>query len=91
VHVRDDQGMTVAQKDGQPFDGLYPTSQWQLGETVAQPSEIDLPLDLAAGSYSLYVGLYRLDTMTRLPVANDLSGENALILDETIMVVSGRP
>jgi 4-amino-4-deoxy-L-arabinose transferase-like glycosyltransferase len=89
VHVRNAQGTTVAQKDSQPFDGLYPTSQWQLGETVAQPLEVDLPLDLAAGSYSLYIGLYRLDTMRRLPVANDSSGENALILDETIMVVSG--
>jgi 4-amino-4-deoxy-L-arabinose transferase-like glycosyltransferase len=89
VHVRNAQGMTVAQKDSQPFDGLYPTSQWQLGETVAQPLDVDLPSDLAAGPYSLYIGLYRLDTMTRLPVANDSSGENALILDETIMVVSG--
>jgi hypothetical protein len=89
VHVRNEQGMTVAQKDSQPFDGLYPTSQWQVGETVAQPLEIDLPLDLAAGPYSVYVGLYRLDTMARLPVANDLSGENALILDEAVMVLSG--
>jgi hypothetical protein len=89
VHLRNEHGMTVAQKDSQPFDGLYPTSQWLPGETVAQPLEVDLPLDLAAGPYSLYVGLYRLDTMTRLPVANDTSGENALILDETIRVVSG--
>jgi 4-amino-4-deoxy-L-arabinose transferase-like glycosyltransferase len=86
VHVRNAQGTTVAQKDSQPFDGLYPTSQWQLGETVAQPLEVDLPFDLAAGPYSLYIGLYRLDTMTRLTLENDSSGENALILYEAIMV-----
>jgi hypothetical protein len=86
VHVRNAQGTTVAQKDSQPFDGLYPTGQWQLGETVAQPLEVDLPLDLAAGPYSLYIGLYRLDTMTRLTLENDSSGENALILYEAIMV-----
>ncbi len=86
VHVRNAQGTTVAQKDSQPFDGLYPTSQWQLGETVAQPLEVDLPFDLAAGSYSLYIGLYRLDTMTRLTLENDSSGENALILYEAVMV-----
>ncbi|MEJ2560649.1 MAG: hypothetical protein P8186_31390, partial [Anaerolineae bacterium] len=89
VHVRNAQGTTVAQRDSQPFDGLYPTSQWQLGETVAQPLEVDLPFDLAAGSYSLYIGLYRLDTMTRLTLENDASGENALTLDEAIMVDSG--
>jgi 4-amino-4-deoxy-L-arabinose transferase-like glycosyltransferase len=88
VHVRNAQGTTVVQKDSQPFDGLYPTSQWQLGETVAQPLEVDLPLDLAAGPYSLYIGLYRLDTMTRLTLENDSSGENALILYEAIMMES---
>jgi hypothetical protein len=89
LHVRDAQGKTLAQHDGQPFDGLYPTSQWQPGETVAQPLDVDLPPDLADGPYFLYVGLYRLDTMARLPLEDDSSGENALILDENILVVSG--
>ncbi len=89
LHVRNEQGKTLAQRDNQPLDGLYPTSQWQPGEPVTQPLDVDLPRDLAAGSYSLHVGLYRLDTMARLPLENDPSGENAYVLDETIMVVSG--
>jgi hypothetical protein len=89
LHMRNGYGETVAQHDGQPFDGLFPTSQWRPGETVAQALNVDLPLDLAAGPYCLYVGLYRLDTMTRLPLENDSSGDNAVILDETILVVSG--
>ncbi|UCC89146.1 MAG: glycosyltransferase family 39 protein [Anaerolineales bacterium] len=89
LHLRDERGVTVAQQDSQPFDGLYPTSQWRPGETIAQPLTVDLPPDLPFGAYSLHVGLYRLDTMTRLSIDQDASGENAFTLDQTILVVSG--
>jgi 4-amino-4-deoxy-L-arabinose transferase-like glycosyltransferase len=89
LHVRNEQGETLAQRDIQPLDGLYPTSQWQPGEAIAQSLDVDLPNDLATGPYSLYVGLYRLDTMERLLLEDDPSGENAYVLDDTIMVVSG--
>ena len=89
VHVRNALGDTVAQVDGQPYEGRYPTSQWRTGEALAQQIEVALPLGLAAGPYSIYVGLYRLDTMARLPLAGDTSGENALMLDDGIWVVSG--
>jgi hypothetical protein len=89
LHVRDEYGENVSQRDGQPFDGLYPTSQWHPGETVALPLDVDLPLDLSAGSYSLAVGLYRLDTMERLPLEDGSSDNDAFIVDDTILVVSG--
>jgi len=89
LHLRNEQGKIIAQRDGQPLDGLYPTSQWQPGEPVTQPLDVDLPRDLAPGSYSLHVGLYRLDTMVRLPLEDDPSGENAYVLDEPIIVVPG--
>jgi len=89
LHVRDGQGKTLAQRDNQPFDGLYPTSQWQPGESIAQPLVVELPGDLAPGSYSLYVGLYRLDTLARVSLEDDASGENAYVLDEPIIIVSG--
>ncbi len=89
LHVRDEQGRTLAQRDNQPLDGLYPTSQWQPGESVTQLLDVELPHGLPPGSYSLHVGLYRLDTMARLPLEDDSSGENAYVLDETIMIVPG--
>jgi hypothetical protein len=89
LHVRDQQGENRAQRDSQPLDGLYPTSQWRPGESVAQPLDVDLPRDLAPGSYSLHVGLYRLDTMARLPLEDDPGGENAYVLDDAIIVVPG--
>ena len=80
VHLRNNSGDILVQRDGQPLEGTYPTSHWQPGEIVIDP--IPLPPDIPAGEHIIYVGLYRLDTLQRLPVANDASGENAVILGE---------
>jgi len=82
VHLRDATGATVAQRDAQPLDGDYPTSRWRVGEVVIDPHRVELPSDLPPGEYQLRVGLYRLETLERLPVANDTSGENAVVLGE---------
>ncbi|MCB0167626.1 MAG: DUF2723 domain-containing protein [Anaerolineae bacterium] len=82
LHLRSSSGVTVAQRDSQPLDGTYPTSQWQPHETIIDPLTLALPEDLPAGSYQLYTGLYQLDTLARLPVTNDTSGENAVLLGE---------
>jgi len=85
VHLRNAQGATVAQRDRQPLDGAYPTSHWQPGETVIDPMTLPLPANLPAGTYTLFAGLYRLDTLERLPVAHDTSGENAIELGEVVL------
>ncbi len=82
LHLRNQEGVTVAQRDSQPLDGTYPTGRWRPGETVIDPITFPLPADLPAGRYDLFTGLYRLDTLERLPVANDTSGENAIFLGE---------
>jgi len=82
LHLRNKDGVTVAQRDRQPLDGAYPTSRWQPGETVIDPVAFPLPENLEVGEYALFVGLYRLDTLERLPVANDTTGENAILLGE---------
>ncbi len=86
VHVRDVANDTVAQWDGPPLDGMYPTSQWRAGETVVTPLEITLPDSLPSGEYWLYVGLYQLDTLVRLPLLDDASGENAAIIGPVSIV-----
>jgi hypothetical protein len=80
VHLRDADNRTVVQWDGQPLDGAYPTSRWRAGEVVMTPVEIGLPVSLAPGEYWFYIGLYKLDTLTRLPLIDDVSGENAVIV-----------
>jgi hypothetical protein len=81
VHIRDQAGKTVAQVDAQPLAGDYPTSRWRVGETVIDSVIVPLPANLPAGTYRLLVGLYRWDTLERLPVVNDTSGENAVELE----------
>ena len=80
IHVRDASGATVAQQDSLPLGGAYPTSRWLPEENVFDPHTIELPPDLPPGRYDVWAGLYRLDTLERLPVAGDTSGENAVHL-----------
>jgi hypothetical protein len=82
LHLRNAEGATVAQVDSLSLDGIYPTSRWQPGETVIDPFTLSLPADLPPGRYTLWTGMYRLETLERLPVANDTSGENAVLLGE---------
>jgi hypothetical protein len=80
VHVRSAQGLTVVQADHRPLDRLYPSSIWPAGETIRETSDLPLPAGLSPGRHDLWVGLYRLETLERLPVQNDTSGENAVRL-----------
>lgn len=85
VHLRDAEGRNAAQADHQPLAPIYPPTLWPVGQTIRERSILTLPEDLPAGEYDLWVGLYRLDTLERLPVIGDLSGENALLLDRVIV------
>lgn len=68
IHLRNAQNATVAQWDRQPLEGAYPTRLWQPAETLADPLTLSLPADLPPGDYRLAIGLYRLDTLERLPL-----------------------
>ncbi len=56
----------VAGSDGPPGGGSLPTSRWQPGWRVLDEYQIQLPGDLAPGTYTLAAGLYRADG-ARLP------------------------
>src|SRR6185437_13269025 len=73
VHLLDANGHLVAQHDGQPLDGTYPTTDWDPGDTVYDAVDVSLPPTLPAGTYSVEVGLYRLDTGVRLALPNGLT------------------
>ena len=80
IHLRDAAGNTLAQWDRQPLNGAYPTGQWQPAETVIDPLLLALPDNLSPGDYYLAIGMYALDTLERLPVAGDESGENVVFI-----------
>jgi hypothetical protein len=81
VHIRDQAGKTVAQADFQPLKGEYPTRYWRPGEVVVDVVDIPIPAGIAAGEYRVLAGLYRWETLERLPVTGDTTGENAVELE----------
>jgi 4-amino-4-deoxy-L-arabinose transferase-like glycosyltransferase len=82
VHLRDDAGRSVAQGDHQPLSPVFPPTLWPVNQTIRERSLLALPEALPAGSYDLWIGLYRLDTLERLPLVGDTSGENAVWLGQ---------
>jgi len=73
VHLLAPDGGLVAQHDAAPQNGALPTSAWLEGEVVCDEHILQLPAVLAEGDYRIEVGLYLLESMERLPVA-DASG-----------------
>lgn len=65
VHLLDGDGRLLAQADGQPQGGDYPTSIWDAGEVVVDKKALVWPAD-AAGPWQLAVGVYRLPSGERL-------------------------
>jgi len=72
VHLLDGEEI-AAQADSQPQDGDYPTSIWDEGEVVIDEHRLTTG-ELSSGEYDLWVGIYLLETMERLPVI-DAQGE----------------
>jgi hypothetical protein len=69
VHLLNERGERLAQRDGQPVLWLRPTSTWQPGERIWDRYGLLLPIDLPTGRYRLSVGLYDPDTGERQPVS----------------------
>jgi hypothetical protein len=66
IHVRDSADSTVAQADGRPGGGSFPTSAWRPGDLVLDRHRLTLPLSARPGNDRLVVGLYRLADLKRL-------------------------
>ena len=66
VHLREPiTNAVVAQADGAPLAGWYPTSWWSVGEIVVDERVFTLPVDVPVGEYNLVVGFYDLTTGQR--------------------------
>ncbi len=68
VHIATDAiAVPVVGHDSVPCSGTYPTSAWRAGEVVFDSHDIQLPKELTAGTYRIYVGLYSWPELVRLP------------------------
>lgn len=70
VHLLNSDGELVAQGDGVPRGGTYPTSTWEAGETVPDEHRI-LLTDVKLGVGTISVGFYDPVTGGRQPVVVD--------------------
>ncbi len=90
LYLRDAGGAPVAQMDGQPGGGFFPTSGWQVGVPVWDNRAIRLPDDLLPGEYQLWVKLYDFapdGSVHDLPVtAGDHTDQSIGVLPVTITV-----
>ncbi|MCE5259723.1 MAG: hypothetical protein LLG44_11830, partial [Chloroflexi bacterium] len=68
IHLLNEQGESIAQIDEQPIGNYYPTSMWEIQDTIQDTHTLTLPSDLPAGGYTLSVGMYLLSTGQRLPI-----------------------
>jgi mannosyltransferase len=77
VHVLDAQGRSVANADHQP---PRPTREWRPGQIIPDRVTLTLPPGLAAGDYSLEVGLYEAGDPALAPLSpTSGSGQGAIL------------
>ena len=65
----------------------FPTSQWGAGTIVVDHYQLTIPTNIAAGTYTIEIGLY--NGSTRLPVINAGQGQtrNNLLIVRTIQIL----
>jgi hypothetical protein len=89
VQLRSEQDQIVAQADHYIFEGFITSSILQQlkeqDEWLRDTADMRLPQELPPGTYRFLVGLYDPDTLERVPVVADQSGENAVLL-ETVTI-----
>ena len=82
VHLVDGRGQLVANGDGPPLQGGFPTRMWRPGDRVLDAHVIPLPPDLPPGSYNVAVGLY--DPVSGVRLAAIKGGER--LLQDAVLV-----
>jgi 4-amino-4-deoxy-L-arabinose transferase-like glycosyltransferase len=71
VQLRTPQGAPVAGFDQAPGAGRFPTRFWRAGDRILSQVALALPVDMRAGEYDLWVGLYESASQgaLRLPIS----------------------
>ena len=69
LHLINENGELVAQRDSEPGGGLNLTTRWPPGEIISDNHGLLIPTNTPPGSYQLRLGLYDLaDPNARLPI-----------------------
>jgi hypothetical protein len=70
VHLLNHDGTLLAQSDGVPAEGGFPTDKWQPGMRISDGHTLMIPPSATAGTYQIVAGVYD-ESGTRLPVASN--------------------
>jgi len=76
VHLVDEEGQIIGQRDSEPVGGSRPTTTWVQGERITDNYGILVPDSAVEGEYRLLMGIY-------LPT----TGERMLVLSSDLVVV----
>jgi hypothetical protein len=71
VQLVDGANRILAQGDGKPQEGFYPTPSWQPGELIIDRHTFPLPAGIQPGNYDLLIGFYEAATQLRLQILDD--------------------
>ena len=61
LHLLDENGQLIAQRDDEPVGGQRPMVSWLPGEQIIDNYGLVIPEDLPSGQYDLLVGLYEIE------------------------------
>jgi len=86
THLVDERGNIVAQKDNQPVDGFYPTTNWELGEIVRDQYDLVISPEAPPGQYQLEIGMYLAETGERLRVWDGDSEADRVLLSNEVEI-----
>ncbi|KAB8144867.1 phospholipid carrier-dependent glycosyltransferase [Chloroflexia bacterium SDU3-3] len=86
LHLVNQQGQTVAQRDTIIRADDYPTSRWRAGELVVDLADLPIEPELPNGRYRLNIGVYDMASGARLP----LPGSADSSLDLLTVELAGR-
>jgi hypothetical protein len=82
IHLIDEKGNIVTQKDNPPVDGFYPTTKWELGEIVRDQYDFLISPEAQPGQYQLEIGMYLAETGARLKIWDGSSEADRVLLQE---------
>jgi len=85
THIIDQEGNLLTQHDGEPGNGLFPTTSWAPGERITNRFAITLPPDTPPGTYTVQVGLYNPANGVRLQATNGRHEANAIFIGEIVV------
>ncbi|HUW95875.1 MAG TPA: hypothetical protein VMW58_08805, partial [Anaerolineae bacterium] len=71
IHLVDEGGKVVAQRDSGPVGGWRPITGWTVGQSIRDNHGLLMPQSVTAGEYELLAGLYD-EQGARLPVVDEL-------------------